>query len=562
MSQNSSPGNTQKEMQHSVKFVLADSTSYARVVSAFPQGSAPLVVMEDSFLDTEDKLLSRNSIILRVRRYVAARCHSGSHHQANGDLRPRAEVRAMQHSTVTDGCGQRWDTSADLDPTVAEKIFLLPGNEPAVFGELLDRLLSSCGEFLRDIVSSATQNPAPPVCKFVRLGGYKTLRDTRPWTDCQSQSGLKLRIDHTTYAFGERFEVEVPDISVPVQDVVDELGAKMEKLGAAFVLGHETKWQVCQAALASESVKKNMAVAAKIELATLQDYETVRRSLGGQPAESEFDEPFGELQENYFFDDMNFTLRRRNIVFRLRVVPHTGKAFVTIKENEPVNGGSAVSWMQQEEVPRELVESTLQDPTNFFLHPSSAAEKLQQILQQNGDYMSLSQVQQQHQNAPGSSSSGQNLALTPVKSSQGNIHMMPSNFVRSPPKPGTSARASDYPQLQFVGAYRNRRETFVWPSCQSQPGLSIYLDRTQYEFGERFELEVPGITVPVHDVVSELSEVLVSLGARFRPAGQDKMQTMLEGTSHQNAKPVRPPMMMMTGSNNNNEDEEEERNLF
>jgi hypothetical protein len=494
-------------MNHSLKFVLADASSYARVAAAFPQGGAPLLLMEDSFLDTDDGLLSRNSIMLRVRRIVAAR---GSGPDAPA---PTAEVRAMQHSTVTDGCAQRWDTSAPIDPAVAERLYLLPGAEPVVLAELFDRLLSCCGAFLERIVSAATGQPAPPVCRFVRLGGYRTLRDARPWPACVSQPGLQLRIDHTTYAFGERFEVEVADITVPVQDVVDELAQTLERAGARFTLGHETKWQVMMAARDSGRVKNTMAVAAKMELATLQDFATVRRSLGGAAPESEADEPFGELQENYFFDDAQGTLRRRhNIVFRLRVLPQSGKAFVTIKNNEPVTGGSAVSWMQQEPVPVEVVEAALRDPMSFFLHPSAAAEKVQALLSGDG---------------AGGSGNSSMPGVMQMSLSQQNAAMQQ----RSPSKarPGTSGPAGDFPLLVFIGGYRNRRESFTWPGCQSQPGLTLHLDRTSYPFGERYEVEVPGITVPVHDVVSELADVLSSLGVRFRPATQDKVETMLTG---------------------------------
>ena len=510
-------------MHHSLKFVLADSTAYARVAAAFPQSSHPLVLMEDSFLDTEDRLLSRNSIMLRVRRHVAARGRA----DPNAELAPQAEVRAMQHSTVTDGCAQRWDTSAPLDPTVAEKIYLLPaapGGETLVFGELLDRLLRSCGAFLERIVAAMTGQPAPPVCRFVRLGGYRTLRDTRPWPGCRSQPGLVLRIDHTTYPFGERFEIEVPDITVPVQDVADELAQALERVGAAFTLGHETKWQVMMAHKNSALVQNKMAVAAKMELAAAPDYQAVRRSLGGLAPDSEHDEAPGELQHNFFFDDVHNTLRRRNIVFRLRVLPAAGKAFVTIKENEPVDGGSAVSWMQQEELPVEVVESTLNDPTSFFLHPSAAAEKLQTLLTSASS--SSSQL-------PSGNGAGGTSTTPPAHMLHTPMSQRAAAFPQ--PRPGTSARACDFPQLVFLGSYTNRRESFVWPCCASQPGLTLHLDRTQYKFGERYELEVPGITVPVHDVVSELTEVLASLGVRFRPCTQDKINTMLEGAKSTHA---------------------------
>jgi uncharacterized protein YjbK len=561
-------------MQHSLKFVLNDSTSYARVAAAFPESTTnkkALMLHEDSFLDTEDRLLSSNNIMLRVRRLVATGSSTTTGGANNGGEKKQhppviAEVRAMQHSTVTDGCAQRWDTAASLDPRVAEKIFLLPGNEPVVFGQLLDQLLASCGAFLSKIIRSTAAASSPPSSpgagsselqnrlssqaaaesnftnkKFIKLGGYRTLRDVRPWTDCHAQPGLELRLDHTTYSFGERYEVEVADISVPVQDVVDELGERLDKLGARYSLGHETKWQVLMAAKDSAKVKNKMAVAAKVELQTAGDFATVRTSLGGLPPDSENDEPFGELQENYFFDTADHALRRRNIVFRLRVLPQKNKAFVTIKENEPVTGGSAVSWLQEEAIPVEVVEATIKDPLAFFLHPSSAAEKIQTMLMPSNDVNSLSQRSQSKLQQSQKSQDQQ-------QEDSENVNPPPSTPQKA--KPGACVPSQDnFPPLVFVGYYRNRRESFVWPGCECQPGLTINLDRTKYPFGERFEVEVPGITVPVHDVVGELEQILTRLDVRFRPSTADKMQILLNGVNQSRASGIPPQLYGLNAGN-------------
>lgn len=539
-------------MQHSVKFVLNDTTSFARVSASFPQATdKPLMIMEDSFLDTANGLLSKNKIILRVRRNVQARTSISSNSNSSETNPPTAEVRAMQHSTVTDGCAQRWDTSAELDPRVAEKIFLLPGDKPVVFGELLDRLMASCGEFLEKIITTATGKSLNITkLKFQKLGGYRTVRDTRPWLKCNSQPGLNIRIDQTTYPFGERYELEVPDITVPVEDVIEELSDKLESIGAKFQRGHQTKWQVFVAAQNSESVKNQMAVAAKIEVQTAADFETVRRSLGGLPPDSEHDEPFGELQENYFFDTADGQLRKRNIVFRLRILPQKNKAFVTIKENEPVTGGSAVSWMQQESIPIEVVKSAIQDPSSFFLHPSSAAQKIQTALltgrhpaSQASPNRSQQQQQQSSQGSTMNNNNNNGNSNQGIISNDQNENSNQGGGVRTPAKPGSCVPSQDnFPTLVFVGGYHNRRESFVWPGCQSQPGLTINLDRTKYSFGERYELEVPGISVPVHDVVGELGEILTKMNVSYRPSASDKMQIMLDGVSKVgNAKNAVPP---------------------
>jgi hypothetical protein len=81
------------------------------------------------------------------------------------------------------------------------------------------------------------------ICRLRSIGGFSTIRRTFAWTTSQSQpqGGLQIRVDVTSFPFGEHYEIEVTNVQVPVSDVLAELEGVLTSLGVRFSEGKESK---------------------------------------------------------------------------------------------------------------------------------------------------------------------------------------------------------------------------------------------------------------------------------------------------------------------------------
>jgi adenylate cyclase class IV len=74
------------------------------------------------------------------------------------------------------------------------------------------------------------------------VGSFRTHRATYTWSSSASQPvGLILKLDKTRFPFGNHFEIEVSQISVPVQDVLDELAGWLTRNGISFAVSMQSK---------------------------------------------------------------------------------------------------------------------------------------------------------------------------------------------------------------------------------------------------------------------------------------------------------------------------------
>jgi hypothetical protein len=88
-----------------------------------------------------------------------------------------------------------------------------------------------------------------------------------------------------------------------------------------------------------------------------------------------------------------------------------------------------------------------------------------------------------------------------------------------------------YATFTSLGGFDNERREYAWPGSESiqDGGLTLHVDRTTYPFGEQYEVEVPGITVPVHDVLSELSQSFTGIGVAHSYSEKSKFEVFRDG---------------------------------
>ena len=424
-------------MELEAKLAIKDLNDLNKVAASLTQADPNYTTetQEDIFFDGPDGELEAHGATMRLR------CTTGS----QGQRKYKATLK--EQSDVSEGSSLRWEHEDGLTPEQAQTFVA----DPISF-------LQATG-----IVTAQALREKFGLQRLMRIGEISTKRMTFKWGNCSSQPGLTIRADQTTFPFGDRFELEVPHITVPVHDVLDELNRVLTGLGVQATLAKESKFQQLRSGVRAAAAKSHMVVEAKVELASEKDYEVVRNSLLPNAQTS-------AEHENWFFDSEDNALSRRGAMCRVRIDRAKGLCVATIKEHADVTDGSSLCWAQEEAIPLGIGERLKQNPATFF-----------------------------------DSSLENNNVVQSLKSKYGMT------------------------SLSFVGGFSTNRQTFLWAACQSQPGLTLRLDKTTYPFGTKYEIEVPHIRVPVEDVVHELTGVLQGLGVTFQMGTGSKFQQFRAG---------------------------------
>ena len=243
------------QQQIELKAVLPNKASFDKVVASFGGNNLPTNDVEqqdnhfyDSFegvhgeagsFSFNGRLHDRGaSLRLRVVRVGGVVCSAG--------------LTLKDHCVYEDGSVSRWatrnaplnvdQTNALLESTISVGQLL----EDAV----VNNVNSPVGEVATAVLGVLARCDTPNVAQLSHLthvGSFHTARMVLNWSNATSQTGgLLTNLDHTTFSNGtERFELEVPNIQVPVQDVLEELSQVLrDELGIPFELGTESKYQV------------------------------------------------------------------------------------------------------------------------------------------------------------------------------------------------------------------------------------------------------------------------------------------------------------------------------
>ena len=448
-------------MQVEVKFVLEGVRDYDTLCSTWQREKVhSQTEVEDHFFDgPAGELIANDHTILRLR-FVSQKCEGVVDERwtkTSGERASRAFLTFKEGACCQEGSSMRWSMSVDLPLSLART--LIQPKEDVI------HILSSIPE--ADSLVDAIRNKHS-IKALNHIGNFSTSRITYNWPIAKSQPGLTLHLDRTVYPFGESFEIEVPNITVPVQDVINELSAVLNGLQIHFRMGEESKFQHFVRGVRELKGCALLEQQVKVVLFSLGDYEAAENCLrpNFQARNS---------QANFYFDGLDDELSHKDAFLRVRCMVQEEdretilSAVVSLKEHSKVIDATATRWSEQWSLPVEAASIIC------------------------------------YENNPN--------ALLLVHS----------------PIPMALRDKYNVHSLKKVGCFVTLRSSYNWPTAKSQPGLTLHLDRTVYPFGESYEIEVPNITVPVQDVINELSAMLNGLQIHFRMGEESKFQHFVRG---------------------------------
>ena len=430
-----------------VKFTLPTKRDAEIVRSALEGGLLRTEIHENHFFDTAaPHALIQQGSLLRLRQ-----CRTRIAGQESAT--ETANVALKEHAHVDSGSQVVWAGQDSISPAASVELLHQPQN---LYNS---SILPKVSTLLQQLNLSAP---------LVYIGSFQNHRDEFSWPGCQSQPGLTIRLDQTSYPFGVKYELEISGINVPVQDVVDELSQVLQSLGAAFSLGTQSKFEHFTQGLLRANAQSHMVQEAKIRFQSEEDLNKLAALLANDFISE-------DIQENFFYDGLGGELSKKGAFFRVRVKDGGQTVVGAVKEHQEVDDGAQLCWTQ--EVPIAAADATLLLAKPRDLHETT------KFLQQSQSTIA--------------SSLRDKFCLT---------------------------------GLMFVGSFRTSRAVYSWSASTSQPvGLVVKLDKTIFPFGAHFEVEVSQISVPVQDVVEELSALLTANSIEFSVSTQSKLECFVEG---------------------------------
>lgn len=456
-------------MQVEVKALLDGPVSYKRVMTALESQYVSQTLQENYFLDTPSRELFQQGSILRVRLFVAnadaisqvyGSVTSVRHSTSAASHYASARLMVKEHAHVEDGSQVSWTAEEPIPVEVALEILATPRR-------------------IYQLLSQAAVSPATPDAILSRLereyprehleglenvGSFTTLRSVFQFPQCTEQKGLKMHVDKTLYPFGERFEVEVSGIEVPVHDVVNDVSQFLNTAGAVFEFAEESKFQRFVHGVQAARATSHMVQEVKVVLAGADDLVRVYNALENQGLLSE------QRQENFFYDGFDDELAARGAFFRLRRV-HDHQFFAVLKEHQDVDEGSQVNWTQEVELSPDVAHLLMADPSAFVR-----------------DFV--------------------------------DTHAIANALV-------TKFGVRRLRSIGGFATYR-RTYAWPGSQSQPNGNLKIRVDESNFSHGTKhYEVEVTDIEVPVTDVLQELMSVLQSLGVQCKVAKESKLDCFL-----------------------------------
>lgn len=409
-------------MQIEIKLVLGGGKDFNFVREALSKDLISVERHVNYFFDTPTLTLLNSGAHLRLR-FV------------NEDS---VGLSLKEHASYDSGASSRWATEVSLDKLTGQRL----AENPSLFFNLLqgNQVVDTLKQHFGDI-------------NLQSIGGFETIRYIHKWDGCVSQPGLLMRLDESHFTHGTRFEIEVPGITVPVQDVLEEITAALSSLNVSFANAQESKLDFFLSKNREALAKSHMVQDAKIVLRGRGDFDRLLSALSTKLLSE-------EDQINFFFDGPNRELQHQQAHFRIRSA--AGKFVAVLKEHQGINDGSSIYWGRQIDLSQSGFDEILRDPTKFLESDTPIAVTLKE-------------------------------------------------------KFGLKS-------LSCIGSFQNKRRTYRWID-----ELSIQLDHTVFPFGERFEVEVPNVTVPLADVLGSLRDELTSFGVEGEMGSESKFNIFFQG---------------------------------
>lgn len=535
------------------------------------------------FFDGTHNQISGAGAFLRLRvteDLPPAPSHSGDTATSLAAPARRATLCLKEHNDIDAGSCVRFVQECAVPLDVAfhaerDPVTLLTFIHRSPLGAAIENLLGSNGQL-----------------RYV--GALRTDRIEVVWSSCVSQPGLALRLDSTQYgttglrsfpapsaaasasaaaAIDTQYEIETGRLSVPAEDVRRELCHILQASHIRWHLSEGSKFdtllRVLQARCSNYTVEPALTCDLKFALASASDFEIVRFNLEG----SELGPPV--VQVDYFWDGPSGELSRHGAVLRLRVLGDHGilslKEFTAAKPDaasvvqEGASGEAATSRAPStrttygEESPEAAAPPTQPDRRVDDDAPcDDGAAGGEDACGETRDRLFCdaaggptgaegSSMFWSHEERLPMNVVSQLLASSDASASRWLLTPTPHHVTPTPPTIGSGAASSfggaksiaellrrrGVSALKKVSGFRTTRQAFRWKVVDDiQSGLTVRLDATEYPFGTRYELEVPGITVPLQDVVEEVCSALTNYGATYRLNASSKFEQLMEGHSH------------------------------
>lgn len=246
-------------------------------------------------------------------------------------------------------------------------------------------------------------------CKLVSKGSYSSVRKVYRYiqgsaadigTDLRER--LRLRVDRTLFPFGEKYELEVPNVDEPLDDVMKELKTLLTKMGINYQLGSESKYARFINGMRARDAQSQEVQDVKLRLTSRSGYEEVLKNLeaivnaaaiqrqnqrlgtnasvdrrdptdepsavvedaGGEGIDAPLYEE--EAHENFFFDGPDMELRAQNCFLRLRRFNSRDNYQLVLKERQTFRGGRQESQTSKMDLSQDVALALLQRPETFL----------------------------------------------------------------------------------------------------------------------------------------------------------------------------------------------------
>lgn len=403
-------------------------------------------------------------------------------------------------------------------------------------------------------------------CDLISMGSYTTTRRTFRYLERRGGGGasssssallllapsveedtairdaLRIRVDRTMYPFGEKYEVEVPQIDIPLDDVMEELRHFFGALQLHYQPGSEGKYHRFITGMKNLHVRPVDVQDVKLRLSTVHGYHEVRRNLesiatevttaerahgvsntelqpGGGPGGEAEPQCVQEWQDNFFFDGPGEPLEAQRCFLRLRRsrFGHTSgaKYKLVLKEKQTFSNGQQASRTSKTDVSEDVAQQLLRAPGAFLAtqHEFNSVANTLWCAFGLRDLRLTAQFTTERLSVPWASSRAQVPTDHGVTASQ-----LPPGvaFVRP--------LRLHLDRSQYTVRSAHPLSALVTMTQQQQP-VEANPETGEYVF-ELYELEVADLLpeTPPAAVMEELTDVLSRMGVEWSTGVQSKLQ--------------------------------------
>ncbi|ORC92472.1 uncharacterized protein TM35_000032250 [Trypanosoma theileri] len=293
-------------MQVDAKILLQDYSDYERLTKALHPQFLHKEHHTDYFFDFPTLLLARRDTLLRLRvpcdeekRILAtttttAAVAAAAANNTDGDATHSASLTLKDHSKVE--CGEQMFGFLQ-DKHLPEEIV----KEIVCGGDIVKVLRQYCKDIQKDAdtpiakiireLESIAEDMETPL-QLQQVGSYTTIRKVYKYisssngvdvvSKCESdmkekelRQSMRIRIDETVFPFGKMYELEIPAVSVPLHDIMEEIGKYLQSLNLEYNMSLESKYMRFMKYTQGRTAYSEDTQELKLQIMSIEGYEEV-----------------------------------------------------------------------------------------------------------------------------------------------------------------------------------------------------------------------------------------------------------------------------------------------